>query len=451
MIPASQTLTDILKEQLHQHEGWLKGLPMLIACSGGSDSVALAAAAANLQLPFALAHVNYRLRGKDSTLDQELVEALGKEWKVPVHTWTVPDRQWFHGESLQQKAREIRYEFFNNLMEEHGYHLCLLAHHQDDQAESILLSLVKGNAYRVFSPIPQEREGFFRPFLTTSKDTCRKALQEWKISWREDRSNASNDYQRNLIRNEVFPKLTQINSRITQQLTSRANWYEQQIALLQELLKPWMETLIRYRNDVHTFSWAALPDSLGPHQRMIFASVLSDWGWHGFHLLEALDLMDSIPGRHHQWEGHLVKGRDLIQWIPPLPDTDDIVIADPEQLPASGSIAGREWSVHKTPVPPVFPGDGLQHIISLDHLIWPLTIKQPEAGQKMTPLGMQGSQLLSDIMINAKFRPAQKAKAILLTDADQHVLCLSDFRIAEQAKIREPSTGALSFVIQAAD
>lgn len=422
-----------------------------VACSGGADSVSLAATLFSLHIPFELAHVNYQLRGEDSDADQLLVERLAKQWSTVVHCLRIPPEKWTTGDSIQAQARAFRYQFFDRLLAPESSDICLLAHHQDDQAETILMGLAKGNSWPILHPMPSARPGYLRPLLEVSKADCCKALQAWNIPWREDLTNQKPTYLRNRIRHHVIPALREVNPSIVQQLLARTQQYQAQQALLGTLLGELVRPGIRITEEVHTFSWAHLPPALTEqHLPTILAFVLTEWGWHGHEVWRGADLAFASPGKSQLFEGKLIKGRDLIQWIRLAPPQKSIEIPSPTSLPFHASFAGRSISLQQCPIPSSFHPPANTHYLDPSALEFPLIIRQQQSGDKMIPLGMTGAKLLSDIMIDEKFRPAQKELGIVIED-QQEIMVLSDFRIADSARLRPNSSVCLKLVIEEAD
>ncbi|MEJ1930069.1 tRNA lysidine(34) synthetase TilS, partial [Nostoc sp. NIES-2111] len=181
----------------------------LLACSGGQDSVVLAHLAHRQGLPFALAHVNYRLRGPESDMDEIFVRELAAQLGVAFHvSHPVIDKQ----AGVQEQARHARYAFFAQLLQEHGYAGILTAHHAQDQAETILLNLLRGTGLRglrgMLAYSPERKLG--RPLLHVPKTDIEAFAKAQNLRWREDGSNAGDAYTRNRLRHHLLPILHQL-------------------------------------------------------------------------------------------------------------------------------------------------------------------------------------------------------------------------------------------------
>lgn len=200
MLKAFQTAVNL--------QNWdLERRPTLLAISGGSDSVALARLFALSGYPFAMAHVNFGLRGKESDLDEHFVRVLALELGVEVfveHANVVGYRKQ-NGLSIQMAARDLRYSFFHRLMKDHGFEKLATAHHANDNLEHFFMYLHRGNSAVAWRGIWADQGDVLRPLLGFLKGDLTDFLLEQGCTWREDRSNASVGYLRNRVRHYVMP------------------------------------------------------------------------------------------------------------------------------------------------------------------------------------------------------------------------------------------------------
>ena len=182
---------------------------LLLAISGGLDSVVLAHLLSQNKFQFSLAHMNFQLRGEDSNKDEEFVKALAKQLDVEVYLKRVEIDK--NAGSTQIQARELRYAWFNELIEKHSFDKLLTAHHANDLLETALLNLSRGTGIKGLRSILPLQNGIARPLLFAEKLELKKFAKENSIEWREDISNASDYYTRNKIRQHVIPKLLELN------------------------------------------------------------------------------------------------------------------------------------------------------------------------------------------------------------------------------------------------
>ncbi|WP_153396004.1 tRNA lysidine(34) synthetase TilS [Chryseobacterium vaccae] len=191
----------------------------LLAVSGGADSMVLASLfrdfrdeIQNSEFKIQIAHINYKLRGKDSDLDQETVQDFCEKNNIPFHLYEVSEKDRKPENSIQLWARELRYDFFRKIKEQEQLEFLVTAHHLNDQLETFLINLSKASGIKGLSGIPANDNHILRPLLHVSKDEIYKFAEKNDIAFREDLSNKKSDYLRNKIRNEIVPKLLETNN-----------------------------------------------------------------------------------------------------------------------------------------------------------------------------------------------------------------------------------------------
>ena len=182
----------------------------LLAVSGGADSAVLSHLFRVSDFEFQIAHVNYHFRGEDSNLDQKVVEDFCKKNNIIFHLKDVSEEEKTEMKSLQNWAREIRYNFFFNLLEKKNLDFIVTAHHLNDELETFIINLSRGSGIKGLSGIPKNENRILRPFLTFSKSEIYAFAEENNIDFREDKSNQKDDYLRNKIRNQIVPKMVEV-------------------------------------------------------------------------------------------------------------------------------------------------------------------------------------------------------------------------------------------------
>ena len=166
---------------------------LLVAISGGRDSVALAHVLHTLGFQIGLAHVNFQLRGRESDGDEDFLKSFAEQLGVPLYIHSENPEE---GKNVQQEARRIRYAFFKNVMKNHGYSLLTTAHHQDDKIETALLNFTRGTGIHGMRGMISS-EAIYRPLLGISRIEIDQYLDQEGLLFREDSSNATGKYKRN--------------------------------------------------------------------------------------------------------------------------------------------------------------------------------------------------------------------------------------------------------------
>ncbi|KQT15279.1 tRNA(Ile)-lysidine synthetase [Chryseobacterium sp. Leaf404] len=199
----------------------------LLAVSGGADSMVMASIFKDLQLSFEVAHINYKLRGNYSDLDQKTVEDFCKNFNIKFHLYEVSEKDQQPENSIQLWARDLRYQFFRKIQQEENIDFLVTAHHLNDQLETFIINLSKASGLKGLSGIPSNENQILRPLLDFSKQEIYDFAKENKIEFREDLSNKKNDYLRNRIRNEITPKLLETNEYFLQNFSKSLDYLSQ--------------------------------------------------------------------------------------------------------------------------------------------------------------------------------------------------------------------------------
>ena len=192
---------------------FLKGKKLLIAISGGIDSVVLTHLLSTLDFTISLAHCNFKLRKKESDLDEAFVLSLGKQLNLKTFTSQFETEKFAkeNKQSTQIAARNLRYSWFEEIIKKHQFDFVLTAHHANDNLETFLINLTRGTGLEGLTGIPEKNVNIVRPLLVFSRDEIIAFAKENNIDWREDQSNSSTKYIRNKIRHQVVPVLKEIN------------------------------------------------------------------------------------------------------------------------------------------------------------------------------------------------------------------------------------------------
>ena len=183
---------------------------LLVAVSGGVDSMALCCLLKKLNLDFSIAHVNYNLRGNDSYLDEKLISEYSNKNQIDLFLKNVDLSD--ENNSIQNKAREIRFSFFNEILSKYNFDFILTAHHLDDNIETIFLNISRGKKISIFSGMNVVNDSIVKPLLFIEKKDILNYAKQNNVLWREDKSNVQNKYFRNYIRNILIPSFRKINN-----------------------------------------------------------------------------------------------------------------------------------------------------------------------------------------------------------------------------------------------
>lgn len=423
---------------------------ILLAISGGPDSVFLAYAMRQLGYDTGLIHINYQFRGAESNREEALVRQYAKAWEVPLFVKKPAAKKQVEASkgSLQEVARKIRYDFFEKIMDKEGYDLCALAHQADDQSEQAMLSLLTGNASSLLQKIPVKRDRYIRPLLAVSRVEIIEALTEAGLTYALDSSNQKNDYLRNRVRNRVFPVLREVNPKADEHLRRKQEQYAAQKSFLDSVLASWAASclLSTATESVQQIDWRPFVDSWGKqHLPLFVAYVLEQWGLHGHLLWQGVSLIDTQVGKKVLVGEHqLLRIRNGLQWGRVEAHFQKAIEIHEKDILAGCVKSWFRRKLHFKLLGDAKPqlGNRAHFYLDMDRIRFPLCLRAWEEGDTMQAFGMQGHKKLSDIFVDEKFTSVQKQEAFVLEDKER-VLLLSDFRIAEPVRLTEKTKSIL--------
>ncbi len=430
--------TDFLSECIDDHQKQ----HYLLAVSGGVDSMVMLHLFHKMGLSFEVAHCNFGLRGEASDADEAFVVEKAGQLGVKSHTkrFETAALAKERGISTQMAARDLRYEWFLELKSVGSFDFIATAHHRNDHAETVLFNLAKGTGITGLHGIRPVTGQLVRPLLAFSRDEIEAFAQEEGIQWREDASNQSNKYSRNLIRNEVVPVLKQINPSLEQSI-----WHSsQRIAAVESWLADevdhWKEKLVKRETDVVFVDTAML--STHPHRGLILSEIIRPFG---FSYAEVEDIVDDAKRRSGRQfsnsEYDLVCDRDRIVITPKKEKQAEPVVIEGEgefvflDVRYQVRMVKREdWKLQRTK-------DVLQ--ADADKIKWPLTMRTWQVGDSIQPLGMKGRKKVSDILIDEKVPLNLKSRQSVLEDQND-IIWLPGLRMSEHVKVTSSATIVLT-------
>jgi tRNA(Ile)-lysidine synthase len=408
---------------------------ILLAVSGGVDSMVMLDLFHHTGFDVSVAHCNFQLR-PEAVREQDMVSHLCASKGIPFFVKQFDTLQYANekGISTQVAARELRYGFFRWLSDAHGYRCIATAHHANDDLETVLLNLVRGTGIDGVTGIPRTNGDLIRPMLFATRAEIITYAMTHQVPWLEDSSNAGNHYSRNLLRNEVVPILKKINP---------------------GLERTFLQTLERLRGS-RSFSdqWLALQysknvSSVGEELHIrrdglqMQHAIVMLWEWvkeFGFRYDQCISILqDHSPGKRFNSSTHqLVVDREVLIIVPrsepvhewhTVQTVDEVVVTQHGQLrfsllPVSG-----------------FKKDCPATIAQLDfhHLKFPLIIRKWEAGDSFVPLGMTHHKKLSDFLIDSKISVLEKGK-ILVVESGGEIVWVVGHRISDLVKITPTTT-----------
>jgi tRNA(Ile)-lysidine synthase len=430
------------KNHISNNFPFLKGKKLLLATSGGLDSMVMAHLFRSLDYEFALAHCNFQLRGMESFGDQKFVKDFADAKKIPIFI-TQFDTQSFANNyklSTQVAARELRYNWFYELLEAENYDYILTAHHSDDNIETFLIHLVRGSGLDGFTGIPSQNESVIRPLLTFSREEILNYASANAVLWREDSSNASDKYLRNKIRHDLVPILKELNPNfITSFQNTQKYLKEAQVMVEDATIMIYQQVATEIEDEIH-FDIKKLTKL--PNYKSYLYQWLKEFGFSAWD--DIYNLVASQSGKQvFSGEFRLLKDRHFLILSPinKIDATEEYFIDKNQKVvknPIKLSICNKDYNP---------TNDNSIIFVDGDKLKYPLVLKRFEKGAVFQPFGMNGkSKKVSKLFKDEKLSLLKKENIWILY-SDDEIVWVVGIRQDERFKIEKSTKNSLKIAL----
>ena len=421
-----------------------EGDKVILALSGGIDSMVLADLLLKTKVEFVAAHCNFHLRGEESDGDEKFVRDYAERNDIRCFVKHFDTEQYAaeQGISIEMAARDLRYAWFEQLRQQLGYDKIAVAHHADDQAETFFINLLRGAGLNGLKGMKPQNGVVIRPLLWASREQIRKYAVENQILWREDHTNAESVYLRNKIRNQLLPTFDELQPEARQGLYKSLEHLSAENELYRALLKEKLAQIVELDGDVQRLPFSKLVKAKVPEPvegPTYSFQLLFEWlRQYGFNTDQCHFIYDAIGtgiGNQYCSPTHcVVIARNDLQLSEIKEEKDEEIqigigeetINSPIHLCFSKLERTAEFIIDKSP-----------EVAQLDYnkLSFPLTLRHWHHGDRFHPLGMKGSKLLSDFFVDQKFTEYQKQNVWLLVSAEGDILWVVGYRMDDRFKI----------------
>lgn len=409
---------------------------MLCGISGGADSTALLHLLHAARIPVAAAHVNYGLRGEESDADEKFVSEFCAMLSIPLYVRkTSADELGHLNANLQMAAREIRYTFFNQVCQIESISRIAVAHHSNDQLETVLMNFLRGSGLRGMQGMQYRNGNIIRPLLDVSSSDIEAYLKGQNISWRSDSSNASDSYLRNRIRHHVIPAIHKNDDRKQLGWKHSIEQLTESNELLLSLLQTIEENITRISSGEIRISKHQLQQTSLPHYVLNHLLDKYEFGLR-FSSDQFTELMKQQPGRKYLSGVHqlIVDREDLILTRNSSRKEDEITLEP-------GTITGR-WNCSEIESFTAELQEQDAALIDAATIGGPLIIRIWRDGDRMQPFGFAGTKKVSDILTEMKIPMHEKVNFSIVT-YNNDVVWIPGYRIADKFKITQKTKTAL--------
>ncbi len=416
---------------------------ILLAVSGGMDSVVLADLFSKAKINFAIAHVNFALRAEASDEDEIFVKKLALKYKVPFYTTTFQTVEYAQANNIstQMAARVLRYNWFDEILKTQNYDFVATAHHSNDAIETILLNISKGTGIAGLHGILPKRGNLIRPLLFADKEMIMEYIVENQLIWREDSSNESIKYQRNFIRHEIVPKFKEINPNFEETL-------KRTVEKISDVEKYFYFEVENFKAENITIKEGIiyLPfEKLLQNKvfRAVYVSILSEFNFSYSQIHTIFDSLEAEAGKLFLSATHsLVKDRTdfVIKQNSFLEDfgTKEIDLNFVEKIKIK--IGSSSFSLNKLEIiiDQKLKTSKKTASLDFDTLKNPLKIRKWKEGDWFCPLGMNKKKNISDFL-NAEKIPANLKHDVYVITSNGSIVWVIGHRIDNRFKITDKS------------
>ncbi|MDR0429295.1 MAG: tRNA lysidine(34) synthetase TilS [Tannerellaceae bacterium] len=429
-------MVDVVRTYICKHDLLLAGKPVIVGLSGGADSVALIALLCRLGYSCIAAHCNFHLRGDESDRDELFTESLAAQLGVPFYKRDFDTKSYAADKhlSIEMAARELRYEWFEWLRREVEAQAIAVAHHRDDNVETVLMNLIRGTGIRGIRGILPKNGYIVRPLLSVGREDILTWLREEDFSFVTDSSNLSDEYGRNFIRLNVLPLLERMNPSVKETIARSAEHFASVETIYQSVIERAQKDIITDRG---SFSIRELLTY--PSPETVLYELLIPFGFSRVVVKEIFMSLHKEPGRLFLSPSHrLIKDREFL------------LVAPIEKAPAGVyTLEGEEgeWlvpvklSAHRVVLNKAFRFEKERGVayFDCDKLCFPLTIRSWQPGDWFVPFGMRGRKKLSDYFSDCKYTLFDKEQTWLLCSGEDIIWIIGErsdhrFRITDTTR-----------------
>jgi len=410
---------------------------VLLAVSGGLDSVVMAHLFQQAGFHFAMAHCNFSLRGVESDADELFVRKLAENFGVDYFSVQFDTVQHAakHKYGIQEAARSLRYNWFQELCQKHPFARISTAHHSDDSIETFFVNLTRGAGISGLRGVPLKNGLVIRPLLFATKKELLGYAQACHIDFREDSSNASDKYLRNRIRHSVLPLMEELNPSFRKTLLKEMQHISDAGMVLDKFM------LEQKRTSLHSdaFGYHILLKDLEDKEplRFFLFEWLKDFGFRESAVLNLTEVLKkkAYPGKVFYSDGYeLIVERDRLSIRAKQTTKEAPVFSLEKETRVFESPFQLRTELVAAATIPVIPDDPGLAWLDADKLRFPLILRKWRSGDRFQPLGMRGSKLLSDYFSDQKFSLAMKADTWVL-ESQGNIAWLIGYRIDERFKV----------------
>lgn len=444
----SEFINNIQQQSLFQKKDQL-----LLAVSGGIDSVVLCELCFQAGFDFQMAHCNFQLRGEESERDERFVRSLSEKYQVPIFVkkFDTADYAKKNKVSIQVAAREQRYSWFEELLNAVDNRPAVLsldarylltAHHANDNIETLLMNFFKGTGIMGLRSILPKQGKIIRPLLFAKREALLKFLEDNNLSFVEDSSNITDKYTRNYFRHQLIPAVKKVFPQVEENLLNNIERFKEIEILYQQSIDSHKKKLLEQKgNEIHIPVLKLLKSA--PLKTVIY-EIIKDFDFTAHQADDVIHLCKSESGKYISSSGHkIIKNRD---WLIIAPvntlEAEHLLVreTDNEIIFEAGTLRIKRYE-SKGEKPPL---SNLTATLDAQHVSFPLLLRKWKQGDYFYPLGMQKKKKLSRFFIDQKMALTDKENTWVI-ESNKKIIWIIGKRIDNRFKITDKTKSILEF------
>lgn len=421
---------------IHQHHLCYKNEKILLAVSGGIDSMVMFHLFIKTGFNISVAHANFGLRGAESDKEELFVKEICKSKKIQFLCKHFNTKQYAvnHHISVEMAARELRYKWFSDLCKEHDFNKVAIAHHKNDHVETILLNLIRGTALRGLRGLKPVRENIIRPLLCLSRQEIEDYATAENLAFLTDSSNRNSNFHRNRIRLKVIPELLKINPNLLETITHNSNILEKTENFLDEKLDEISIDIYIRDNDTITIFLDKLQKT--GHQDLILAKILEPFALTYARFIKIKELINAQTGKYVKFGDYLYTKDRYKLIISKIKKSLNDNISYAIDL----NILNNEHEKIQIEFLDEVNYQELKNtryaFLDLGKLKSPLILRKWKSSDRFIPFGMKQEKKISDFLTDIKY-PAHLRKNVHVLLSGNKIVWVAGLRIAEPFKVTQ--------------
>lgn len=416
---------------------------ILVGLSGGPDSIFLLYILHNyFNNQLIIAHINHKLRGIDSDLDEKFIRTISQKLKIPLYVIRedVEKLSNENKKSIEEVGRDVRFSFFNKILKVENFNKIALGHNLDDNVETILINFIKGSGMKGLIGIPEKRDNIIHPIINIKKEEILKYLEENKIEYRIDKTNFETDYLRNKVRNYLLPIIEkEFNKNFKEKILALSNILKVEDKFLDDLVENIKNDILKFEDDFVKIDLKKLQNLHLSLKRRLIRKVIDHFNkdlreYPLDHIDKVISLENKKTGKEIELPLNLIAVKDKNNIIIERRDFEipDFYI----EIPDIGSYQEIGMKIELSLVEKISKvKDPFISFFDYDKIELPLKIRKPMFGEKFKPLGLKKEKKIQDFFVDSGIPKSVRWNLPILLDKKDDILWIIGVRISDDYKV----------------